>query len=204
MSSNEAWEVLSGQATDRINSYILANRKYDDKVIPTLLAPLEWLPDEDKFHRPPIRKLSGALFTSFNTNDTSRQTSVSSSPHEKGRNNAEFMTGSLSISQSRDSKFRQTFLQRDNYKCVVTRWMDTKHWTKLGRPSNVPFRDLEAAHIIPLSYASWNNRPAASADISKAWELLFKCFPEIERVGMFVENINDPSNGRMLKSPYSE
>lgn len=37
--------------------------------------------------------------------------------------------------------------------------MDTKHWDKLGSPSDVSFDDLEAAHIIPFAYASWNDRP---------------------------------------------
>lgn len=47
-SGGETWEVLSSQATDRINKYIQADRPNDDKVIPTLLAFLKWLPDGGK------------------------------------------------------------------------------------------------------------------------------------------------------------
>ncbi|OJD10285.1 hypothetical protein AJ78_08650 [Emergomyces pasteurianus Ep9510] len=211
---DETWEVLSSQATDRINKYVQANRKKDDKVISTLLALLEWLPDEgklsfardilacdndDQLHAVFWNLVTGLL---FQMKTISRITSVSSSPHEKRRNNAEVVATFLSGPQSRDSKFRRTCLRRDSYKCVVTKQMETENWANLGHPSDVSFGDLEAAHIIPFSYASWNDRPTVLTDISNAWELLYRCFPAIRRVGMSVENINDPSNGITLRGPF--
>ncbi|OJD13515.1 hypothetical protein AJ78_06041 [Emergomyces pasteurianus Ep9510] len=209
---DETWKMLSSQAADRINKYIQVNRKNDDKVISTLLAFLEWLPDEgklsfawdilacnndDDLHAVFWNLVTGLL---FQMKTTSRKTSVSSSPHEKRMNNAEVIAASLSVSQSRDPKFRETCLQRDNYKCVVTKEMDIDYWEEIGCPSDVLFGDVEAAHIIPFAYASWNDRPASSKNISNAWELLYRCFPAIRRVGMSIESINDPSNGIILRN----
>ncbi|KAK2799929.1 hypothetical protein FQN50_008322 [Emmonsiellopsis sp. PD_5] len=193
--------------------YVQANRKNDDKVIPTLLALLEWLPDEGKtsFAR-------DILDTSDNDDDlhavfwnlvcgllspmktTRGKTSVSSSPREMKENDEEVVGSSLPVPQSRDHKFRETCLRRDDYRCVVTRRMDTQRWEDLGCPSDVPFGDLEAAHIIPSVYASWNDHlTSPPMNVSKAWELLYRYFPTIKRVGVSVENINDPSNGIMLR-----
>ncbi|KKZ66660.1 hypothetical protein EMCG_00223 [[Emmonsia] crescens] len=209
-SGDETWEVLSSQATDRINKYIQADRRHDDKVIPTLLAFLKWLPDggktsfardilnsnnDDELHAVFWNLVTGLLYP---MKTTSGNTSVFSPPHEKRKSNAEVVAASLPAPQRRDLGFRKACLRRDSYKCVVTRQMDTKHWVKQGRPSGVPFGDLEAAHIIPFAYASWNDRP--SMNVSKAWELLYRCFPTIRRAGVSIEDINDPSNGIMLRS----
>lgn len=37
------------------------------------------------------------------------------------------------------------------------------------------FGPLEVAHIIPFAYASWNN---------KAWEVLWRCFPDVREAGL--------------------
>ncbi|KAK2787933.1 hypothetical protein FQN53_004374 [Emmonsiellopsis sp. PD_33] len=212
---DEPREVLrhGSQATDRINKYAQADRKNDDKVIPTLLALLEWLPDEGKtsFARDILESDSDDdLHTVFwnlvcgllsPMKATSGNASVSSSPREKRENNAEVVVASsLPVSQGRDHEFRETCLQRDDYRCVVTRRIDTQRWEDLGRPTDVPFGDLEAAHIIPSAYASWNDHPTSLMNVTKAWELLYRYFPAIKRVGVSVENINDPSNGIMLRS----
>ncbi|OJD13864.1 hypothetical protein AJ78_05735, partial [Emergomyces pasteurianus Ep9510] len=194
------------QVTDRVNKYIPANRKHDDKVVSTLLAFLEWLPDEgklsfsrdvlacdndDKLHAVFWNLVTGLL---YQMKTTSGKTSVYSSPHEKRKENAELLAAFLPVSHHRDSKFRMACPQRDDYRCVVTKCMDRDHWKKVGRPLNVKYGDLEAAHIIPFTYASWN-------EIARnAWEVLYRCFPAIRRVGMSIENINDSSNGITLRS----
>ncbi|KAK2752782.1 hypothetical protein FQN55_005914 [Onygenales sp. PD_40] len=170
---DEPREVLryGSQATDRINKYVQADRKNDDKVVPTLLALLEWLPDEGK------TSFARDILESDNDDDlhtvfwnlvcgllspmkiTSGNASVSSSPREKRENNAVVVGSSLPVPQSHDYKFRETCLQRDDYRCVVTRRIDTQRWEDLGRPTDVPFGDLEAAHIIPSAYALWNDHP---------------------------------------------
>jgi hypothetical protein len=59
--------------------------------------------------------------------------------------------------QTRDSKFRAMCLRRDSYRCVVTSQMDTDYWEKtLGCPEEINFAPVEAAHIIPFAYASWD------------------------------------------------
>jgi hypothetical protein len=34
--------------------------------------------------------------------------------------------------------------------------MDFEHWNELGRPKEIHFGPVEAAHIIPFAYASWD------------------------------------------------
>jgi hypothetical protein len=59
--------------------------------------------------------------------------------------------------QTRNSKFRDMCLRRDSYRCVVTSQMDTDYWEKtLGCPEEIGFAPVEAAHIIPFAYASWD------------------------------------------------
>ncbi|OJD15621.1 hypothetical protein AJ78_04141 [Emergomyces pasteurianus Ep9510] len=123
----------------------------------------EWLPDEGKLsfaqdilacdndndlHAVFWNLVTGLL---YQMKTTSRKTSVSSSPQ------------SLSVYQSRDSKFRETCLQRDKYKCMVTKEMDINHWGQIDYPSDVLFGDVEAAHIIPFTSTVCINSNSQSA-----------------------------------------
>lgn len=90
---------------------------------------------------------------------TSAGTSVAESPVEKRKTNAELVDATLSKPQPRVPSFRETCLRRDSYQCVVTKQMDCDHWENLGKPPDVKYGDLEAAHIIPFAYASWHDSP---------------------------------------------
>jgi len=130
----------------------------------------------------------------------SRQSPIASSPFLKRQENVEAVAGTLDKPKNRDPNFRDMCLRRDNYCCVVTGQLETSQWEKLGCPDDVNFGPLEAAHIIPFAYASWDKSSEPPNGISRAWEVLWRCFPNIRKVGMQVENINDVSNGMALRN----
>lgn len=129
----------------------------------------------------------------------SKLPSVTSSPHSKRLQNVETVAATLDTPETRSERFRNKCFQRDSYRCVVTGDMDEEHWKALGSPKEVDFGPLEAAHIIPLAYASWDKSSAPSNDTASAWEALFRCFPNVRKAGMQAENINDISNGIALR-----
>jgi hypothetical protein len=86
----------------------------------------------------------------------SRNPSVTESPHSKRQKNAKAVAATLDEPKTRDSKFRDRCLQRDSHRCVVTGDMDTDYWEKHDRPENTEITRVEAAHIIPFAYASWD------------------------------------------------
>ncbi|PGH04983.1 hypothetical protein AJ79_06940 [Helicocarpus griseus UAMH5409] len=199
---DENCEVLCIRAADRVNKCIPADRKHDSKLTPTPLALLEWLPDggkiflsrdilatdnDDDLHNVFWNVVTGLLSPMTNT---SGRIPVSGFADEERENDAEAVF----------TKFRKTCLERDDYKCVVTKRMDTEHWENLGEPSDMPFGDLKAAHIIPFMYSSWNYRPTSSINVSNAWKFFYRCFPDTRRVGMSAEDINDSSNGIMIRT----
>lgn len=86
----------------------------------------------------------------------SRKTSVESSPHPKRQHNVEIAAATLDEPKSRDLSFRGRCLRRDSFRCVISGEMDTSHWMKIGRPKDENTGPVEAAHVIPYAYASWN------------------------------------------------
>jgi hypothetical protein len=83
----------------------------------------------------------------------SRKPPVTASPDEA---DAEAITWTLLLrSEVRDSEFRQALLRRDGYRCCITRWLEQKKWLDNGMPANELHAFLEAAHIIPFSFAAW-------------------------------------------------
>lgn len=81
----------------------------------------------------------------------SRQSSSANSPYPEGQDNVDI----LDKPESRDRSFRGMCLQRDSHRSVLTGHMDPKHWKKLGSPEGIYVWPLDAAHIIPFAYASW-------------------------------------------------
>lgn len=85
----------------------------------------------------------------------SKQPSITDSPHAIWQRTVEG-AASTPEPETPDSTFRACLLQRDGYRCVVTGEMDYDHWESIGGPDNTPSGDIECAHIIPLSYATWD------------------------------------------------
>ena len=86
----------------------------------------------------------------------SKQPSVTDSPYPKRQENVDIVAATLDKPLTRDPSFRDMCLQRDSYRCVATGHMDTDYWEKLSYPENIDFGPLEAAHIIPFVYSSWD------------------------------------------------
>jgi HNH endonuclease len=89
----------------------------------------------------------------------SRNPSVTDSPHRKRQENAEIVASTIETPINRDSSFRGRCLQRDSYRCVITGNMDTGYWKEHGCPKDTVIARLEAAHIIPFAYGSWEQSP---------------------------------------------
>lgn len=104
------------------------------------------------------------------------------------------MASKLDQPSIRTEDFRELCLKRDGYRCVVTGQMEVKHWIKCKRPADIPKGHVEAAHIIPISYASWDKASAPPHAPPSAWKLLYRCFPDVLEAGMKPENINNLYN----------
>jgi hypothetical protein len=86
----------------------------------------------------------------------SKQPSITDSPHPKRQENVDIVATTLDKPETRNLSFRDMCLRRDSHRCVVTGHIDTTYWEKLGCPEEVDYWPLEAAHIIPFAYASWD------------------------------------------------
>ena len=84
----------------------------------------------------------------------SRTSSVVSSPIEKRRDNVNHVASALGDPVPRTPDFRASCLRRDDYRCIISGQMDMHRWEEIGSPEDVTSAYVEAAHIIPFSYAS--------------------------------------------------
>lgn len=95
--------------------------------------------------------ITAILILSMYIVKASRGSSVAVSPHPKRRANAELVSP-----QNRTDAFRNNCLQRDNHHCVVSNALDIT--SCIDNSQHEDTARLEAAHIIPFSYGSWNSR----------------------------------------------
>ncbi|KAH1801744.1 hypothetical protein KXX36_007029 [Aspergillus fumigatus] len=114
--------------------------------------------------------------------------------HRTEQEQVEPVASKLDQPSIRTEDFRELCLKRDGYRCVVTGQMEVKHWIKCKRPADIPKGHVEAAHIIPISYASWDKASAPPHAPPSAWKLLYRCFPDVLEAGMKPENINNLYN----------
>ncbi|KAJ5781365.1 hypothetical protein N7457_006525 [Penicillium paradoxum] len=143
-----------------------------------------------------------SLYTGLRTRMRSRSKppSVASIPTEQRDSHAERISTSLDQPVSRTMEFREGLLQRDGYRCVLTGDMEFSHWESLDCPEDViDLGKTEGAHIIPFSYAAWDpRRNNLLPDVSRAWEVLWRCFPSMRAIGFNHEDINSLCNGLTL------
>ncbi|KAK2809803.1 hypothetical protein FQN50_003443 [Emmonsiellopsis sp. PD_5] len=184
---------------------------YETSVPVALLqALLDWLPEEGRdsiardINQAETDEALNGVFADlcsdliYPMKATSGRSCVAESSSEERRENDESLAAALPYLESRDPSFYKTCLRREGDCCIITKHMDTERWVDAGEPDDVAHADLSAAHIIPFTYGSWADVPSRQKDASKAWGVLFKCFPSVRRAGMSVERINDPSNGMMM------
>jgi hypothetical protein len=96
----------------------------------------------------------------------SQQPSVTDSPHGKRQEQLEAVASKLDQPSTRTEDFRKLCLKRDGYRCVVTGQMDVEHWIESNCPADIPKGLVEAAHIIPFSYGSWDKASVISSERS--------------------------------------
>ncbi|EAW21326.1 uncharacterized protein NFIA_064900 [Aspergillus fischeri NRRL 181] len=165
---SESWEALRAEAAERVDSYEPQNRPDEAILKASLHAFLQWLPEKGRsaVARDIINATSDkTLYEVFHNLFTclvapmkarSQRPSVTDSPHGKRQEQVEAVASKLDQPSIRTEDFRELCLKRDGYRCVVTGQMELKHWIKSKRPADIPKGHVEAAHIIPFSYASWD------------------------------------------------
>ncbi|EAW11918.1 uncharacterized protein ACLA_006760 [Aspergillus clavatus NRRL 1] len=205
---SETWSALEEAAKQRIRKYKPLDRPHEEKLPQSLEACLEWLPegsrellardikgvtsDDELYHI--FYNLLTRLMVPMKVR--SRQSSITSSPPTKSQHPVEVVASTLDQSNTRDHNFRDMCPRRDDYRCILTGDIDTDHWETLGSPEGVWHMDVQAAHIIPFSYASWDK----SSDVDHTYEIkTYRRFPPRERV-----NLPKDLRVKFSKSPGSE
>ncbi|XHF96695.1 hypothetical protein AWENTII_000314 [Aspergillus wentii] len=190
--------VLVEAARQRIDAYEIAGRGDDEKLIPSLHAFIDYLPEggRETVASDVVNSMSDqALWAVYNDLLTGLALPMKSLSRESAVISEEMEMDDL---DSHDPAFQEMCLRRDGKRCVVSKVLDTNHWVQLGWPVGVDNKTLEATHIIPLAYASYNSEgPGQPCDSS--WDVLFRCFPTIQNAGMNSDRINEPFNGLTLQ-----
>ncbi|KAK2799705.1 hypothetical protein FQN50_008405 [Emmonsiellopsis sp. PD_5] len=197
-------------ARDILASYAPSRGPQDEKLVACLNAFLDFLPpdgatavandivrcgdDDDELFQV-FENLRTALLVPMKS--ASRGPSVVSSPHSKRKEAVESVAQNLPSPLVRERRFREDCLRRDNYHCVVSKVMDLGHWEEIGSPQEQRRAAVEAAHIIPFSYANFRDKEAPPKDIIERWAVLYRCFPFLEGT-VKANNINDLSNALSL------
>ncbi|KAB8271513.1 hypothetical protein BDV30DRAFT_240487 [Aspergillus minisclerotigenes] len=216
--SNESWPLLAEKGRERIARYQPQDRPYDEILKPSLDAFIEWLPrggresiardivranTDDDLYQVFANLFRGLAVPSkykiLNTGlDITKQSlgAVTTQSKPPADTDSETIAGILHPPRS---PFHSLCLRRDSNKCVITGEMDTDYWESIGCPEDTYFAPTEGAHIIPFSYASWDNSTNLPHDRARAWEVLYRCFPEVRRAGLSGDTINDTSNGLTLR-----
>jgi hypothetical protein len=210
--TSESWEALREEAAERVDSYEPQNRPDEAILKASLHAFLQWLPEKgrsavarDIKHATSDNTLYDVFHNLFTClaapmKARSQQPSVTDSPHGKRQEQLEAVASKLDQPSTRTEDFRKLCLKRDGYRCVVTGQMDVEHWIESNCPADIPKGLVEAAHIIPFSYGSWDKASAPPHGTSSAWTFLYRCFPDVLEAGMKPENINNLWNGMTLRN----
>lgn len=82
---------------------------------------------------------------------------MASSPHSKRQEQVDTVASQLGSPSTRSSVFRDTMLRRHDHRCAITQALEIARWEELGEPENDTKGPLEAAHIIPFSFASYRD-----------------------------------------------
>ncbi|KAF5865276.1 hypothetical protein ETB97_004859 [Aspergillus alliaceus] len=209
--SSATWPSLAAAAKERLAKYQPEHRVHEHILQPSLDAFITWLPEggRESVARDIVNATTDKdLYDVFHNLLTglavpmkarSKQQSVTESPHPRRQANVEAVAATLKQPETRDPAFRDLCLRRDHNCCVITSQMDTDYWEKLGCPDDINFGPTEGTHIIPFSYASWDKSSKPPNDSSSAWEVLWRCFPRVRQQGVYVETINNLSNGITLR-----
>ncbi|PGH11310.1 hypothetical protein AJ79_04926 [Helicocarpus griseus UAMH5409] len=159
---------LIKSAKQKINAYFPTG-KQDEKLPACLNAFLDYLPetgcksvakdvlqcgDDSEM----LFEVFENLYTSFLVpmKAISRSAPVTQSSHSAQGNQTE--AGASELLESplrRQQRFREDCLQRDGYRCLISGLIDREHFRESGSTEEEDVAGLDAAHIIPFSYSSF-------------------------------------------------
>ncbi|KAH8817361.1 hypothetical protein F5884DRAFT_248604 [Xylogone sp. PMI_703] len=184
----ELLDKLVQQAEKRIDRYQPAERgKPEDKLSVCLNACMKWFPEsgrdslvhdivhcanDDELYTVFASIYTGLLSTGKRRVRTESGIASTSAKGSSVMRAIDTANDAFPKSSRRGCDFRHACLQRDDYRCVVTKDMDTKHWQEIGEPDGVAYGNVLAAHIIPFAYA-----------LLKEESTLFRYFPAVRRAG---------------------
>ncbi|KAJ5995667.1 hypothetical protein N7481_002644 [Penicillium waksmanii] len=211
-------KVDSANATSRIDAYESANRGVHENLVKVALRVfITWLPPEgsanivNRINDASLKRGDQGIYEEFANLYTglrarmhaqSKPPTITESHNERSMHNVNSISSQLDEPGRRQINFRNGLLNRDHHRCVVTGDMDVMERERRGDPPEIElFGKVEGAHIIPFSYGTWKGQLSASTyEISKAWEVLLRCFPAIQQAGFGPNDINHLSNGMVLRS----
>jgi hypothetical protein len=99
----------------------------------------------------------------------------------------------------REGRMKTECLERDNYKCTVTRRIEVSYLDK--NDITTPAATTECAHIIPFSLGKWESK--AEEAKTAIWVTINRCFPNLSRDLNFThESVNDNRNGMTMQKEY--
>ncbi|CDM29134.1 hypothetical protein DTO012A7_1029 [Penicillium roqueforti] len=205
--TEDGWNDLKARTHERLSRYEVT--KESEKLQDCFGGLLDWLPpggrnsiahdildaESDEMLLATYENIRTCLLQPIKASGGKTPAPVDS-PHQKRRENAQAVYEVIEEPQVRDSDFRKGCLERDRDRCVVTKAISFDKAEETGSAEDVLQGDLEAAHIIPWSFASYDPMKGAST-ISNMWETLYRCFPEIRTI-MRSSRINEIENGLTL------
>ncbi|GFG12958.1 hypothetical protein IFM5058_06210 [Aspergillus udagawae] len=109
----------------------------------------------------------------------------------------------MTQSSSRNDQgwLKTTCLQRDNYKCVVTKIWDPVAGSIFNIQGEMTL-NTQLAHIIPFSMGHWENERKAK-EIAQCWETLYLLFPSIKDI-IKPTTVNTPANAMTMAVPVHQ
>ncbi|PKX98436.1 HNH endonuclease signature motif containing protein [Aspergillus novofumigatus IBT 16806] len=115
----------------------------------------------------------------------------------------EIVASEMTQSSSRNDqgRLKTACLQRDNYKCVVTKIWDPVAVSTFNIQGAMTLR-TQLAHIIPFSMGHWENE-WKEKEIAQCWETLYLLFPSIKDIIM-PTTVNTPANAMTMAVPVHQ
>ncbi|KAI9369107.1 hypothetical protein BJX61DRAFT_549831 [Aspergillus egyptiacus] len=183
------WEALKAQALEVLSRYHPSKGDADAKLFATCHALLEFLPEggREAIARDIIKaQTDDQLFDTFRNVVTcllipvraaGGRTPTIQSPFSDNQEDEMAERAKLTKSQVRGQQFVDGCFNRDNHKCVISRFLDEEEWEKQGEPIDILYGQLEAAHIIPFSFGKFDKSRASRDRASSIWASIHRYFP---------------------------
>ncbi|PYH93147.1 hypothetical protein BO71DRAFT_328422 [Aspergillus ellipticus CBS 707.79] len=186
------WDALKVQAQTRVQKDAPSDRQNEEMLVDCLFACLKWLPDggrESLAREIIISETDGSLWKVYQNLLANLLYPMKAKWHPRPMEEAQ---------TTEEEFFRAECLERDSYCCVVSGQMERGHYKSLDDPPDVFINHVEAAHIVPLTFGSWECQSEHPTPGVHSWESLYRYFPNVRKSGMNVDKLNFSANGLSL------